>query len=805
MLTAKSAPSSKIVPGEIEDMSSRIEVKSPRRNRTAWLILTVMLAASAAAYAQQSPASAVPDSGPGAAEGVEEVTVTARRVAENLQTTGVSVAAFTAEDLQRLNITEASDLTQYTPNLQLKAYGSSAADGLVVKIRGIGVSNVDFDNADPSVGVYIDGVFQARAYGPQFELFDVDQIEVLRGPQGTLYGKNSLGGAINIVTHKPDGQDRSDFDVKGGNYGALDFSYRGEASLIDNSLFGSISAFSRQHDGYFHNTYLSGTDPDDENIQGARAALRWLAATDTTVDLTADYTHQRQNAAAFIATVIQPGGLEATGIQAAGLNPANYAVGVNPSRNAIANVALDNGLNGGSFLPPDEGGRGRSADNATFKGIAATVATNLTTDVSLKSISAYRSHERYLAWDLDGTPAAVIDEQRAENGEQYTQELQLDAQMFDRRLDVIFGGFLLYEKLHENESNGYLSGLADTTPSLQSLSVLNLHEYDNHSLAEFAHAIWKITEHTRVTGGVRYSAERKTGDFRIGPLVTPGVFSTLDASQTLRFDAITPAIGIEHELSESLFTYVSASKGYASGGFNENPSALTGGIETYRPEQLWSYEIGFKSLLLHRTLRFNIAAFVMPYDNIVIQSFGVSAGNGGIGLETTNGGRARVSGFESELEWHPVPAFRVNASLGVLNQKFLDYGVGANGQPIDPSTAHFFDSPSTTGTLLVEYTLPVVPAYGTFTLAADSSYRARTWFDNDNTVASSQSPYTLLGARGSYTTPSGRLVITAFGSNLTDRVYVARNANALQTPFGYAVALFGPPRTFGIGLNYKLQ
>jgi iron complex outermembrane receptor protein len=195
----------------------------------------------------------------------------------------------------------------------------------------------------------------------------------------------------------------------------------------------------------------------------------------------------------------------------------------------------------------------------------------------------------------------------------------------------------------------------------------------------------------------------------------------------------------------------------------------------------------------------------MPYDNIVIQSFGVSAGNGGIGLETTNGGRARVSGFESELEWHPVPAFRVNASLGVLNQKFLDYGVGANGQPIDPSTAHFFDSPSTTGTLLVEYTLPVVPAYGTFTLAADSSYRARTWFDNDNTVASSQSPYTLLGARGSYTTPSGRLVITAFGSNLTDRVYVVRNANALQTPFGYAVALFGPPRTFGIGLNYKLQ
>jgi iron complex outermembrane recepter protein len=786
-------------------MCSAVLSRISRGGRLRTLIAFAVLQALAVAHAEVDTALPLPaTTQPTELGGLDEVIVTARRVSENLQTTGAAVTAFSGQELDDLNIRTASDLTKYVPNLELKANAGSAADGLVVKIRGIGVSDVDFLNADPSVSTYVDGVFQARPFGPQFDLFDLDSVEVLRGPQGTLYGKNALGGAINIVTHKPDGRDEAELAATAGNYGTLNFMGRAQTSLVPDTLFASLALMSRTHDAYYHNLYQTGEDPGNEDRQAARLALRWLPGSAVAVDFVGDYTRQQQRAQPDIATIFSPTGLAATALRAAGLNPNTYAVGTNPSWNALSNVYLDNGANGGAFLPPGYGGRGRSIDDATFKTVAATIAIELSPIVSIHSISGYQTFDRFLVDDGDGTPAAIIDELDITNGSQFTQELQLNADLFDRHLKLTAGGFFLHERLYEDESNGFLTQLAESVPSLQSLSSRNVHHFTNQSEAAFAHAIWAITDETSLTGGIRYTREEKTAFYQVGPLVTPNNFSTLDETLPLHFSAVTPMLEVEHKFTKDIFAYVSASKGYSSGGFNDTPSALTGRIATYDPETLWNYEIGVKTEFLDQRLRLNMAAFLMNYDNVVIQSYGVSPTNGGIGLETTNGGRARVKGAEAELEWRVTRRLRATASYGELNQHFLDFGIGANGMPINPTSAHFFDSPAETESIRLSYTLPVPAALGTFETSADWSHRDRTWFDNDNTPVSFQGAYSLLGARVQYTSPSGRLSLMAFGENLTDRAYAVRSIDGLVTPFAFAVALYGQPRTFGVRIGYKL-
>jgi iron complex outermembrane receptor protein len=736
-----------------------------------------------------------------AQSGIPEIIVTARHVTEDAQSTGMAVSVFTGDQLHALGVTDASDLPNYTPDLVLKANTGSAAQGLVVKIRGIGVSNVDFLQADPSVSMYVDGVFQARPFGSQFELLDLDRVEILRGPQGTLYGKNSLGGAINFITHKPSGDDSASIEATFGNYGAIDLTARGEAALIKDVLFGSFAFSARSHDAYYNNLYPGGVDLGDEQNQTARVALRWLIGS-ATIDLSADDFHQRQAPQPFFLTAVTPTGLEVQALTAAGLAASNYLVGPKPTASQLENISVDNGAAGGSFLPAQYSDRGQALDNADFRGASLNISDTVSDSVTLRSISGWRTFRRDVATDVDGTPADITNSVKDDHGHEITEEAQLSVEMWERRLQWTSGAFIMGEHMIEAESNDVLAGLAQTVPSLQTLSTVNYHVYDNRSSALYTHAIWQWTERTQVSAGLRYTWERKAAHFQVGPEVTPGVFSTLDQAVTLRFAALSPTAGISQDLGKGQLAYALISKGSASGGFNETPSATTGRIATFEPESLWNYEIGYKSLLLDRTLQLNLAAFFMNYDNVVIQSFGVSPTNGGIGLETTNSGHARVMGGELDINWHPINLIDVRAGLGQLRQQFLNFGIGANGLPVDPATAHIFDSPSTTANFGVELDAPT--AIGPWILRTNISFKSRTWFDNDYTPVSSQSPYALVDGSLSYAA-SKQIKLTAFGANLTNQVYMVRSGNALATPLGVAVGHFGAPRTFGVRFEFRLN
>jgi iron complex outermembrane recepter protein len=728
---------------------------------------------------------------------IPEIVVTARRIEESLQTTGASIEAFTQKRLDDLGVTTLTGLSDYAPNLIIEAKSGSASNGLTIKIRGIGVSNVDYLYSDPSVALYIDGVFQPRTQGTQFDLFDLERIEVLRGPQGTLYGKNSLGGAINIITRKPDGVDGAEASATVGNYGELNFSGRAGTSIIDHTLFASISVLSITHNGFYDNTYLSGLDPSGADRQAIKAALRWLPSDRIAVDFVSDYSRQNETAPAWRMEALLPTGLAATALQAGGFNGPTYVTGARPSPNQLQNVGLDYGAGLGSFLPPNDTDSGRSADDAQFTDESLVIAADLTPTMTLRSVTGYHNFNRFIAQDLDGTPAAIADQVYGNDGHSLTSELQLNARIFEDRGNLAVGVFGLHENMHEDQKNDFVLGLAESNPALQNINPQQLRAYDNKSLAGYSHLIVSITDTFRLSAGVRYSWEKKEDREVDSLLQTSSITSNTQAANS--WSSTTPQFGAEYQMSDQVFTYATVSKGFASGGFS---GAIAGiGIQEYNPESLWNYEVGIKTEFFNRTLLFNASAFFMDYENIVVQSYAASA-NGTPTNVDSNAGKAHVKGIDADWEWRPIRSLSISAGIGLLSQRFLQFGIGADGEPIPASTAHFFDSPNITLNSTIQYAVPLNENLGSLTVEGTWSYRSRIYFDNTYSITSSQVPYGLYNGNLTYLFPGGHLSAALFANNITNRVYLTRTANVFSE-LGYALAQFGPPLTYGLRLKYK--
>jgi iron complex outermembrane recepter protein len=729
--------------------------------------------------------------------GIEEVVVTARRVPENLERTGASVEVFTQHRLDDLGVTTLADLADYAPNVIIEAKSGNASQGLSIKIRGVGVSDVDYLFSDPSVALYIDGVFQPRAMGPQSDLFDLERVEVLRGPQGTLYGKNALGGAINIITRKPDDTTSAEVSAYVGNYDEIDTSFRANTPLVDHTLFASVSLLSVNHDGYYKNTHSPGLDPSNGDRQAVRGALRWLANDSLTVDFISDYSRQRQTAATWRLEALAPQGLAAAALRAAGFNPSQFLVGPNPSAGQLANVALDSGNGAGAFLPPGVGPRGRSIDDANFTDESLIITAQLTPTTTLHSITGYHDFNRFTVQDIDGTPAPIADLVNDNDGHSLVSELQLNSTQFEDRLDIVAGAFALREDSYEDQANDFLMGLAASEPALQGISRRQVRSYENESLASYAHLSFKVTQAFRLTAGIRYGWEKKTDHEVDSALVNDLVADDTRAART--WNSVTPQFGAEYTINDEAFSYVTVSKGYASGGFSSAISGL--GIQQYNPESLWNYEGGIKLSFLNRKILINAAGFFMDYTNIVVQSF-AAAVNGTPENIYTNAGKAHVRGIDADVEWRPVASFTATAGIGLLEQRFLQYGIGLNGLAIPPQSAHFLDSPSITMNSTVKYDLPFHPQSGLLTVQGDWSYRSRTYFDNSFSITSSQDPYSLFSGRMTYALSGDHLSVSLLGDNLANKVYLVRTANVLSS-IGFALAQFGPPRTYGVRLDYK--
>lgn len=716
------------------------------------LMSTLVGLAVTPALAQEAVPQAQPD-----AASLDEIVVTARRRSERLQDVPVAVTALTSEMLETLQATDIGDLQGAVPNLTLHVGDASNA---VVYIRGVGqVDSLAF--ADPGVGIYIDDVYLGRAQGAFLSVYDVDRIEVLRGPQGTLYGRNTIGGAVKFVSTplRPELNGRLEASV--GDYDLREL--RGSVGgAIGEGLLAKAAVSYASRDGYGQNAFDGRSDGDKDQLAG-RLAFEYRPSETFSLRLNVDASRDRPDTSRTPA--------RATSVF--GLFPAT-------TNDPFAIDADFNDL----------------ADLDTF-GVSLTGEWVLTDTLTLKSISAYRSIDYSTHLDLDATPLPFFGIYDDEEQSQFSQEIQL-AYDGGGRLNWVGGLFYFVEA---DSTFAGLFGPAITVVTAE------LNEYDNRSFAAYGQGSYELTERLSLTAGLRYTYEEKdffrTQDLVIGATTVPERGDT--GLQLARIDtssdwsSLSPKIGLDYRVNPDVLAYVSASRGFKSGGF-DGRAATTAAAAPYDPETLWSYEAGIKSSLLDGRMTANVAAFWNDYTDLQLSSFVADPGGvGGFGALFTNAGAATIRGVEVEVVARPVQPLTINATLSYLDGQYDEY-IGPGGLDIS-GQRELVNAPEWSGRLGAVYAVDLGEA-GRVTFGADASYRSKTYPTVSSSEVLAQDAYTLIDAFVRWEAVEGGLFAELGGKNLTDERYVDHAFDLSASP-GYELAYFGAPSTWRLTLGTR--
>ncbi|MBL0923789.1 MAG: TonB-dependent receptor [Sphingomonadaceae bacterium] len=746
-----------------------------RFNRAASLGAILMASVSVPALAQEAE-----DTGSG---GIEEIVVTAERRETNLQDTPLAVTALTADALQASGVAVINDLAATVPNLTSTTgpQGSSDANFFV---RGVGQFDFIITN-DPGVGLYVDGVYLGRTVGAMLDSGDIERVEVLRGPQGTLFGRNTLGGAINIVSRQPD---PSSFSGNvSATYGSRD---RIEVTAGVNTPIGGdsafrISGFYREQDGFARNA-VTGARFGATDRYGGRAQLRLGLGENLRIDLAADYSLDKSNPAPSVLRGIAPAPFFPAGAFGDVQNPDNFY-----------RIFASNS--------PE-------ARNETY-GFSGTITLELG-DATLKSITAYRKLDGFSTSDPDGTRYKLYDQDVTTEQDQFSQEIQLAGTALDDRLTYLLGGYYFRENAEQ------VLGLCFapiSSPAALPFAPCNTWTQGNdqktRSTALFGQMRYKLTDQLSVTVGGRYTWDRKRiisnqfFDFRpqgVGPgaifgfglppallgqrIVLP-IVSNLPDSAT--FKKFTPKVGVEFAPNSDVLLFASYSKGFRAGGFNGRLIAPQTSVPSYAPDTNDTYELGFKSDWLDRTLRVNGTLFYSKYKDIQ-QTIADPA----VQFRVANAGDAELKGFELEITAGPTEGLRFDAAVGYTSSKFKN--VPALVGPINGNRLPF--SPEWTVSVGAEYAIPL--AGGTLTPRVDYRLQSQVYFTAFNLPLEEQGDYGLLNARLSWTDADERFNIAVYGQNLTDTEYYTFGQNALATQ-GVAYNYLGRPREYGVTVGYR--
>jgi iron complex outermembrane receptor protein len=602
---------------------------------------------------------------------LEEVVVTAQFRQQNLQDTPLAITAVNADMMEQRGQTSLHDLSQQAPNVALVETGGAFGPGMTATIRGIG--QADFDPAfAPGVGVYIDDVYYSSLSGSNFALLDLDRVEILRGPQGTLSGANSEGGSIKLYTVKPQGDDSGFVKASYGERNLLEVQGMADISLIKDYLFLRVSGISHQQDGYVTRVDYGCAFPSSgipavgglqtncvagreggKDYHGGRVALRWVPSENFEANLTADLTVDKSETAAVTLVAVNPANPSAIGTAtASGFPPGNAAGVAYDSRFVPSNPYVSYA----SFCAAGGGGAHYcfSPDTSSkIDGTNLTLDWKLAPDLALKSITGYRQFNTQWTEDNDVSPldGSLGAEQLINHT--FTQELRLNGKVASL-LDYTVGGFYLDQ--------------VTTYPTHQILPyVFTGFEFVGNDpiqetdYAGFADATWHIAQGLDFNGGVRYTHQEKTYTYERhnapaaggGPsfLFPPNFSGTQEEAEGGKTDY---RANLEYRWNPELMTYVSVSTGFKGGGANPRPF-FASQIDHFGPETLTAYEIGAKSDWLDRTLRLNVSGFYSKYKEIQVVLLSCPELDGNAALPCAapiNGGDAHIYGVEAEGEYH---------------------------------------------------------------------------------------------------------------------------------------------------------
>ena len=746
------------------------------------LLPTVANAQSAAqtsAEAAQQPAAPAATTAPNAEKSDQEIVVTARRTEENVQRVPSAISAFNERSLDRIQATDTTGLQGAVPNLNI-VQGRGSSNATNIFIRGIGQPDA-LQTFDPAVGVYVDDVYFSRIRGNQLELLDLERIEVLRGPQGTLYGKNTIGGAIKFVSRKPGQQFRANGSIALGSYDQLDF--KGAISgPLSNTLAAGIAVMRSVRDGYVRDDFRRTRYNDRDSI-GGRAALAFTPSTKVRLDLTADYSHDD--------AALQVG------------RPVNNLI------TASGTVLLVSKPVGSGHY--DWTGRTTpgfpNSTKLTHWGSAATLAVDLTDALTFKSITAYRNLKTDDYVDIDATQYQVGDVFVGVRQHQTSQEFQLAYS--GEKLSGVAGLYYLDERVKSHQeayANDFLGFRFLNSGFLRTVD----DSLKTRSYAAYANASYEVVPDVRLSAGIRFTRETKNY-FR----TTSTFFKLLPAFNSTyafappqgKWSDTSPMASIDWQATPGLMLYARVAKGFKSGGFNGRANSASESTK-YEPESVLSYEAGFKSRIANQ-LTFNGTVFTSDYKNFQARVSGIDddpiTGIPTAKLSVLNAGKLRISGAELEAAWTPLTGLLLDGQLGYLNARYKDF---ADARFTSTGGSRAFQTPA----FAPKWTLRLGGQYafdlggsGSITLGAQTRYKSRTALAVDNTLTNSrtiveglfQDGYWLHDARIVYETAGKHFAFGLYGNNLSDRAYKT-DAQEFSSVGNIRTVYYGAPRTFSL-------
>ncbi len=712
-----------------------------------------LLAASSmcSVLALGSPAFAQNEQAP-STSGIEDIVVTAQKREESLQKTPISIVAFTGEDLAKNGINEITDLRSQVPSLQIVPHPNS---GVTTRIfmRGVG-NNDDQITQDPSVAVYVDGVYLARTQGLVTEVAELERIEVLRGPQGSLYGRNATGGAINFITRAPDLDDlriKQTFSVGNYNY------FRSRTNInvpIGETLAVEAGYMYMQRNGYVKNNGTGVKRFGDNRRQAWRGALLWQPSDNFNLR----YSYDRSE-------------MEDTPVYMT-------SVGLYPLRTKR----------------PSEGSKyvnDLKRNDAVSQGHNLTATLDVSDSLTLKSITGYRklnswTNQNYLAGALGAF--ALLENTNTVRQKQFSQEFQAIGEVGDR-LKYVLGLYYFEEK-----ADGFDTSFQPTR-NQRSRNTLHI---ENKAYAAYGQATYTpafLDERLHITGGLRWSKDKRAALLQ-QTVITPAAETVGPATPASKsFTNLSPSLIVAFDVNPDVNLYAKWVRGYKTGGFNVRASSLERFSGGFKPETLTSYEVGLKSMLFDRRLRFNVAGFISDYRDIQINTRSDPL-NVGI-TDVLNAGKARIKGIELDVTAEPVDGLTFNVTYSYLSGKYIKV-IGADG--VDRAgTMKFINMPHHTVSAKAEYQFPPM-AIGQLSAGIDYYYQGLVQTSTSDLRYKARG-YGLLDARLSLSDIPigvGKWRLSAFGRNLTDKEYYVAHFSV-----GAPAAFYGQPRTYGLELSFE--
>lgn len=744
------------------------------------LSLAVVLAlASTAAHAQDAAQADAPAKSE--ATQLDTVTVTARRRSESIQDVPVAVSAFGEEQLRDLQATNIDGLQGAVPNMNI-VQGRGSSNSVNVFIRGIGQPDA-LQTFDPGVGMYVDDVYYSRINGALFSLFDVAQVEVLRGPQGTLYGKNSTGGAIKITTRNPFLDETGSIEAGAGRFGRRDLRWYVGGPLSDRFAM-SLAGTHVQSDGFITDP-LTGEDYNGEETQSLRAKLAFRPAEGVEATLSLDYT--RQDNALTLGRPTAP--LIRTDLA---LGPVVLLEPETDEYDFESSTSFD----------PGQG------QEMTHKGASFSLAWDLSPQWTLRSITAWRALETESFIDIDASEFELGDVLVAVDQDQASQELQLQ---YDNggNLQAIFGAYYMRENVPSYQE-AYASdffGFAGVPISF--LRTID-DDLETSSAAAFAHVTWEFAPTWTLAAGLRYTREEKdywrtTSTFWAPILAVLNETVAFEGNET--WDAWTPSLSLQKAFTDNVMGYVSANRGFKSGGFNGRANTVAETTNAvFDPEFVWTYEAGVKMRSESGRLQANVAAFHSEYKDFqarVSEIQNPDSPTPTFAFPVLNAAKLLIDGVELEGAALLGEATRLSGQLSYLDARYDEF-IDPRTE-IDPSLANLHDhvpfSPEWSARLALQHTFELGGS-GALTLGADASYRSDTWLSVDNRPGLMQEDYTLYGLFGIWDSPQYAWQLRAGVRNLGDEVYKTEGQE-FSSVANIQTAYYGMPRNWYMSVRYN--